>query len=64
MKAITNGCMIRGVPKVQLWGYRCERCSHEWLPRDKSQDPKVCPKCKSPYWNTPRRTGNTTEKGY
>lgn len=27
----------------------------EWLPRDKTQDPKVCPKCKSPYWNTPRR---------
>lgn len=43
--------------KVKLDGYRCDRCNHEWLPRDKAQDPKVCPKCKSPYWNTPRKVG-------
>ena len=44
--------------KVQIWGYRCERCDHEWIPRAASQDePKVCPKCKSPYWNTPRTRG-------
>ena len=41
--------------KVQLWGYKCERCGHEWLPRDKEQEPTVCPKCKSPYWNIPRK---------
>lgn len=41
--------------KVQLWGYRCERCGHEWLPREKDRDPKVCPKCKSPYWDRPRQ---------
>jgi len=41
--------------KVQLWGYRCERCGHEWLPREKDQEPQVCPKCKSPYWNAPRK---------
>ncbi len=44
-----------GVAKVKLDGYRCDRCEHEWLPRDRTQDPKVCPKCKSPYWNTPRK---------
>ena len=42
--------------KVQLWGYRCERCGHEWLPREKQRDPKVCPKCKSPYWDRPRQS--------
>jgi len=21
-----------------------------------SEEPKVCPKCKSPYWNTPRKS--------
>ncbi len=45
--------------KVQLlvWGYRCERCQHEWVPRDKAQEPRVCPSCKSPYWNRPRKQG-------
>lgn len=41
--------------KVLLMGCRCERCAHEWLPRDKDKDPTVCPSCKSPYWNKPRR---------
>lgn len=45
--------------KVQLWGYRCERCGHEWLPR-KGEEPKVCPRCKSPYWNIPRKRDGTT----
>jgi predicted Zn-ribbon and HTH transcriptional regulator len=41
--------------RVTLEGFRCERCSHEWVPRDKGQEPTVCPKCKSPYWNKPRK---------
>jgi len=44
------------MPKVRLMGYRSERCDHEWLPRDKGQEPRVCPKCKSPYWNVKRGT--------
>lgn len=40
---------------ITAMGYRCERCGHEWLPRDEHQEPKVCPKCKSPYWDTPKR---------
>jgi len=43
--------------KIQMtvWGFRCERCEHEWIPRDKDEEPRVCPKCKSPYWNRPRK---------
>ena len=43
------------MPKVMLSmaGYRCERCKHEWVPRFEAE-PRVCPKCKSPYWNTKR----------
>ena len=33
----------------------CERCNHEWVPHNMAQKPKVCPKCKSPYWDIPRR---------
>jgi len=41
---------------ITVMGYRCERCSHEWIPRrDLEQEPSVCPKCKSPYWNKPRK---------
>lgn len=41
--------------KVFIRGYRCERCRHEWIPRNWEDTPKVCPKCKSPYWDTPRK---------
>ncbi|MBV9920249.1 MAG: hypothetical protein JOY78_05240 [Pseudonocardia sp.] len=41
--------------KVQVWAWQCERCEHVWLPRDKDRPPKVCPKCKSPYWDRPRQ---------
>src|SRR5436190_7512759 len=43
---------------ITVMGYRCERCNHEWIPRDAETEPRVCPKCKSPYWNTPRRTSS------
>ena len=33
---------------------RCLRCSHEWILR-KEEPPKFCPKCKSPYWDRPRK---------
>ncbi len=36
-----------------LWGCRCQRCKHEWLTRGE-EEPKVCPRCKSPYWDTPK----------
>ena len=42
------------VAKVMLPGFKCERCPHTWVPRG-SETPTVCPKCKSPYWNAPRR---------
>ena len=40
-------------PITQM-GYRCARCEHEWVP--KVQEPRVCPKCKSAYWNRPRKS--------
>lgn len=40
---------------ITVMGYQCERCSHEWIPRGSGQEPSVCPKCKSPYWNRPRK---------
>jgi DNA-directed RNA polymerase subunit RPC12/RpoP len=45
--------------KIKLDGYKCERCDHTWLPRIHEDDddlPVICPKCKSPYWNKPRKS--------
>lgn len=39
---------------VLLKGCRC-RCGHEWLPRDKDEPPRVCPKCKSANWDRPKK---------
>lgn len=40
---------------ITVMGYHCERCEHEWIPRsDADGEPRVCPSCKSPYWNRPR----------
>jgi predicted Zn-ribbon and HTH transcriptional regulator len=41
--------------KITVYQYTCERCRHDWIPRDIDNEPRVCPKCKSPYWNKPRR---------
>jgi len=34
--------------------YKCLRCGHVWVARG-DEEPRVCPKCKSPYWNKPRK---------
>jgi hypothetical protein len=42
---------------ITVMGYKCERCAHEWIPRSVgSPPPETCPKCKSPFWNKPRKS--------
>lgn len=36
--------------------FKCDRCDHEWVPHSDNEEPRVCPKCKSPYWDVPRGT--------
>ena len=49
---------MRALPRVPItvMGYRCERCKHEWIPRDLVREPTICPKCKSPYWDRPKES--------
>jgi predicted Zn-ribbon and HTH transcriptional regulator len=50
------------IGRVPLLGCRC-RCGHEWYPRD-GEEPRVCPKCKSPNWDRPKLwTGKRPAKG-
>jgi DNA-directed RNA polymerase subunit RPC12/RpoP len=48
---------------ITVMGFKCDRCGHEWVPRalEQEQEPKVCPGCKSAWWNKPRKTGITYE---
>jgi rubrerythrin len=41
--------------ELKVMGWKCERCGHEWIPKDEKKPPRVCPSCKSPYWDRPRR---------
>lgn len=45
---------------IKTKGYRCLRCGHEWIPKRK-EEPRVCPNCKSPYWNKPRKKAKTED---
>ncbi len=48
---------------VKLDGFLCERCDHTWIARAQTTDkPRVCPKCKSPYWDTPRKNEIVTQQ--
>jgi hypothetical protein len=55
------------IGRMEVIYYQCERCEHWWIPREVTMEvpddlPKVCPKCKSPYWNTPRRETKASKK--
>jgi len=43
--------MLNKVGTIKLPILKCKRCGNEWIPRVVTL-PKVCPKCKSPYWNS------------
>lgn len=43
------------IVEIKTKGFQCERCGHQWIPLDINKEPKVCPKCKSPYWNVKRK---------
>lgn len=39
--------------KIKLLKLKCKRCGHQWIPR--KIEVRICPKCKSPYWDRARR---------
>ena len=50
--------------KVKIDGYICERCKHQWISRERRKEkPVVCPKCKSPYWDVPRKLKKKRKNG-
>lgn len=47
--------------EITFKGFKCERCEHIWAPRqaldsaEPTARPRVCPKCKSAWWDVPRK---------
>lgn len=48
--------------RISVWGYRCRRCGHMWIPRrgleldpnkpaPRVENPRMCPHCKSVRWD-------------
>jgi predicted Zn-ribbon and HTH transcriptional regulator len=48
--------------KVTVQANLCERCGHVWVPNGPRGNPRVCPKCKSPWWNRERTRGHRRQK--
>jgi Zn finger protein HypA/HybF involved in hydrogenase expression len=40
--------------KIEVAQLQCLRCGHKWAPR--TDDVRTCPKCRSVFWDTPRKT--------
>jgi hypothetical protein len=40
-----------------IFRYQCLRCKHVWA--SKQERPRVCPKCKTPYWDTKKESTTT-----
>lgn len=38
--------------KIKIYTLKCQRCGKEWVPR--KVDVRLCPRCKSPFWDTPK----------
>jgi len=45
---------------VRMLECTCEKCGHSWTSRIK--DPKLCPKCKTAYWNEDRKPKQETQE--
>jgi len=39
--------------KINIIKLKCKRCEHVWVPTQ--EEIRICPKCKSPYWDRERR---------
>lgn len=50
---------------INIHAFKCLKCGHEWIPRvdieqlkngiKEENKPRICPKCKSAYWDRPKK---------
>jgi Zn finger protein HypA/HybF involved in hydrogenase expression len=39
---------------IRITKLHCHRCNHSWVPN--KVDVRICPKCKSARWDTPKES--------
>ena len=50
------GSIMAKMVDIVVKGFKCLRCGHTWVPRtDKDKEPRVCPECKSAWWDVPKK---------
>jgi predicted Zn-ribbon and HTH transcriptional regulator len=47
----------KGMAIIKVDAFRCEKCGHIWISKifSKNNPPVACAKCKSAYWNRPKK---------
>ena len=54
--------------RIEVNAFKCLRCSHRWIPRVSMEElegqikekPRICPDCKSAYWDLePKKKKNS-----
>jgi len=46
--------------EIKIKKLKCEKCGHEWIPR--TSDVRLCPKCKTPFWDVKREVEDDDSK--
>jgi len=55
--------------KKNVNAFRCLRCNHEWIPRVSMEEltgtikkkPRICPNCKSAYWDVEKKNKKSSK---
>jgi len=44
--------------EIRQYALKCQRCGYVWIPRKAINEVRICPRCKSAYWDTPKTQKN------
>jgi len=44
---------VNNIVMATIHIHHCKRCGHDWP--SKNEHPNMCPKCKSRFWDTPKK---------
>jgi len=55
--------------QIKVNAFKCLRCGHRWIPRvelsqlegELKDKPRICPSCKSAYWDLEKKNGTNQE---